>query len=87
MAKREKAPEALPEINLLVNPEVNKGVYSNVAVVHHTANEFLIDFILQFGKEAQLVSRVILSPSHMESLKKAIESNLERYNQKKKAST
>jgi hypothetical protein len=71
-------------INILANPDVQKGVYTNVALIHHTKNEFIMDFLLQFGGEAQLVSRVILSPSHMKALQEAINQNIEKYNQENK---
>jgi len=66
-------------MNILINPEAQKGVYSNVTLIHHTKNEFIMDFLLQFGGEAQLVSRIILSPAHMILLQKAINQNIEKY--------
>ena len=67
------------EVKILVHPEVHKGVYSNVAMVHLTKNEFIMDFVLQFGGEAQLVSRVIFSPEHMRAFKDVIHENLKKY--------
>lgn len=77
--KTEAKKKTKPPINILVNPEVQKGVYSNVALIHHTKNEYIMDFLLQFGGEAQLVSRIILSPDHMKALQKAINQNIEKY--------
>ena len=71
--------ETKQPMNILVNLEAQKGVYSNVALIHHTKNEFIMDFLLQLGGEAQLVSRVILSPVHMAALQKAINQNIEKY--------
>ena len=66
-------------MNILINPEAQKGVYSNVALIHHTKNEFIMDFLLQFCGEAQIFSRIILSPAHMTSLQNAINQNIEKY--------
>jgi hypothetical protein len=66
-------------IPIITGPDVQKGRYSNVALIHHTENEFILDFLLQFAGEAQLVSRVILSPAHARALKKALEDNLKKY--------
>jgi hypothetical protein len=66
-------------IPIITGPDVQKGRYSNVALIHHTENEFILDFLLQFAGEAQLVSRVILSPAHVRALKKALEDNLKKY--------
>jgi len=70
-------------LGIIMNPETQKGVYSNVAIIHHTENEFIIDFLMRLGYEGQLVSRVILSPDHMTALLKAISDNIEKFNAKK----
>ena len=70
------------ELNLLAQPDITKGVYSNVAVIHHTPNEFAIDFLFQIAGQAQMVSRVILSPKHMRALERAIAENLAKYDAK-----
>ncbi len=33
------------EIKIELSPEVAKGIYSNLAVISHGANEFFLDFI------------------------------------------
>ena len=70
-------------LGILMNPEIQKGVYSNVAFIHHTENEFIIDFLMRIGYEGQLVSRVLLSPEHMNALSKAIADNIIKFNAKK----
>ncbi len=79
LKKIESPKDAKQSIKLLVNPDVQKGIYSNVALIHHTKNEYIMDFLLQIGGEAQLVSRIILSPDHMKALRKAIDQNIEKY--------
>jgi hypothetical protein len=67
------------EIKITAQSDITKGVYSNVALIRHTQNEFVIDFLLQFDGSAQLVSRVIFSPSHMRAFKNAIDVNLKKF--------
>lgn len=83
-SKKGDNPQTKPqEMKVAASPEISKGVYSNVAAIRHTPNEFVIDFILQFDASAQLVSRIILSPSHMQALKKAIEENIRLFEAKR----
>ena len=77
--KKENKQNNRQPINVLANPEIQKGVYSNVAMIQHTKNEFVLDFLLNIGGNGQLVSRVILSPNHMKALQKAINQNIEKY--------
>jgi hypothetical protein len=70
------------EVMVSTTSEVSKGVYSNVALIRHTENEFIIDFLLQFDGSAQMVSRVILSPNHIKALRKALEENLRIFDEK-----
>lgn len=74
--------EGSTEIKVSVDPEVGRGVYSNMARVTFTENEFVIGFILNIDDEAHLVSRVIVSPEHMKDLSKAIQQSLVDYNDK-----
>ena len=78
--KTEKQPT--PEFKILAQPDVSKGVYSNLAFIHHTQNEFIIDFLLKFTGEGQLVSRVIFSPQHTKAFLNAIETNIQMYESK-----
>jgi hypothetical protein len=77
--KQPARPETPQQIPLLMPPDASKGVYSNVALIHHTRNEFVVDFLLQFGGQAQLVSRVIMSPNHAKAFRDALRDNIEKY--------
>jgi len=79
-----KVDEQTKPIEILASPDVQKGVYSNIAVIHHTEQEFVIDFMLRLGSEGQLVSRVILSPSHMKAFSKAVLDNIKKFEEKVK---
>lgn len=56
-----------------------KGVYSNLAVIGHTKEEFSFDFIGIVQNQGMLVSRVIMSPGHAKRLLTALEENLKMY--------
>lgn len=56
-----------------------KGVYSNLARVTFTKNEFVFGFVFNVDSEAHLVSRVIVSPQHMKKLSEVIEDSIREY--------
>lgn len=70
------------EVQVTTHPEITKGVYSNVAIIRHTPNEFIIDFLFQLDGSAQMVSRVILSTNHMKAFKAALEENIKMFEEK-----
>jgi len=57
------------------------GQYSNLALIHHTAEEFTLNFIYVFPNVAQgkLVASLILSPGHAKRLLRALAENINRY--------
>ena len=78
-----KEPTPSEEDTLVVQAELStsKGAYTNLAVVRHSREEFLIDFMFRFRSETQLVSRVVLSPGHAQRLSDALVKNLAVYNE------
>ena len=83
MTKKE---ELQKPIHVASNIETIKGAYSNIAVIHHSDNEFILDFLFKVEGVPHLVSRVILSPNHMERFKDAVVTNWNRYEEQKKKS-
>lgn len=83
MVENKKKKEEEKNLGLISSFDLSKGVYSNFAVIHHTDQEFAVDFFLQFGNNAQLVSRVIMSPEQIKKLNKAIEDNIKKFETKK----
>jgi hypothetical protein len=71
-----------PELRIMAQPEVAKGVYSNLAIIQHMQNEFVIDFLFKITAEGQLVSRVVLSPQHAIALLDALKININKYEAK-----
>jgi hypothetical protein len=73
-----------PKIQLQMDDATALGTYSNLVLINHTENEFLLDFaFLQPGNpRAKVVSRVISSPRHTKRLLRALQKNIERYEER-----
>lgn len=67
------------QMQVKVSDEVLKGVYSNMAQVGHTAEEFILDVMNILPPSGVLASRVIVSPSHIKRIVAALEDNIKRY--------
>lgn len=69
------------QINIELSEEVAQGTYSNLAVITHSASEFVIDFvrIMPGITKAQVKSRIILTPEHAKRLVAAMEDNISKY--------
>ncbi|MCL6564936.1 MAG: DUF3467 domain-containing protein [Acidobacteriia bacterium] len=57
------------------------GQYSNLAMIHHNAEEFTLNFIYIFPNALQgkLVASIIVSPGHAKRLLRALGENISRY--------
>jgi len=69
------------QISIELNEEIAQGTYSNLAVITHSASEFVIDFvrIMPGIPKAQVKSRIILTPEHAKRLITALQDNLSKY--------
>ncbi len=57
-----------------------KGVYSNIAQISHTKEEFRVDFFnMHMPREWMLLSRVYLSPGHAKRLIAALSEQMAVY--------
>lgn len=74
--------EKKQQIKIEVDDEIAKGVYSNIAIIFHNENEFILDFAFVHPPKAKVGSRVITSPSHAKSFLKALEQNIAQYEKK-----
>lgn len=72
------------KINIKVDEHTALGLYSNLAAIRHTKEEFIFDFAFIFpdGPMGKLVSRIILSPSHAKRFMEALETNLKNYEER-----
>jgi len=74
-------PKNPTQISIELNEEVAQGTYSNLAVITHSASEFVIDFIriIPGITKAQVKSRIILTPEHAKRLVTALQDNITKY--------
>ncbi|MEO6950245.1 MAG: DUF3467 domain-containing protein [Polyangia bacterium] len=70
-----------PRIQLHMDDSVSQGTYSNLVVINHTENEFVVDFayLQPQSQHAKVRSRIISSPRHTKRMLLALQKNLERY--------
>ena len=69
------------EIKIELSPEVANGHYSNLAIISHSANEFIVDFInaLPNMQQAKVQSRIIMTPENAKNLLFALRDNIQKY--------
>ena len=69
------------QLQIQLRPDMADGKYSNLAMIGHGPNEFLIDFIFAAPgmPQAPVVSRVIMSPENAKQLMFAITDNVKKY--------
>jgi hypothetical protein len=77
----EPAPQKL---QIQIDDDVSQGIYSNLVLINHTENEFVLDFafIQPANGRAKVRARVISSPRHTKRLLQALQKNLERYEER-----
>ena len=71
------------------DPQSVAGVYSNLMMVSHRKEEFVLDYLFVHpqrgsdgGNVATLRSRIITSPEHVKRIVRALEENINRYESK-----
>ena len=76
------------QINIKITDEIMEGRYANMMRVSHTKEEFILDFanvvpppVLAEARQGIMTARVITSPGHMKRIIKALQENLDRYEQ------
>lgn len=69
------------QLQIQLRPEVADGKYSNLAMIGHGPNEFIIDFIFAAPgmPQAPVVSRMIMSPENAKQLMYALTDNVRKY--------
>ena len=81
MADEKKNVQNQNQINIELSEEIAEGEYANLAMIAHSNSEFVIDFIrLMPGvPKAKVKSRIVITPEHAKRLLKALEDNIEKY--------
>jgi len=69
------------QINIELDADVAQGIYSNLAIINHSASEFVVDFvsIMPGVPKSKVKSRIILTPQHAKRLLKALSDNVNRF--------
>lgn len=65
-----------------VPEKIAAGAFSTGALVQTLANEFLIDFVQNLSRPPSVVARIIVSPSTLAQMSKAVQNNLDMFSQK-----
>jgi hypothetical protein len=72
------APSA--QVPLKVSDSDLKGLYSNAALVRHTKEEFVLDFLGVYEPPSgSFLARVILSPGHAKRLLQVLAQHVQQY--------
>jgi hypothetical protein len=87
MADHPKGPTGDPNSPSSPNqnaPQIAQGAYSNLVLINHNENEFVLDFayLQPSTPRARVRSRIISSPRHTKRLLRALEHNLRRYEER-----
>jgi hypothetical protein len=71
------------QINIELPEEMAEGIYSNLAIISHSPQEFVIDFIrvMPGVPKAKVKSRVVVTPEHAKRFMKALIDNVKKYEQ------
>ena len=69
------------QLNIELDEATAQGTYSNLAIINHSASEFVVDFvnIMPGAPKSKVKSRIILTPQHAKRLLKALGDNIHRF--------
>ena len=70
-----------PSLSIELTEEVAEGVYSNLVMISHSPEEFILDFIrvMPGVPKARVKSRIVVTPGHAKRLLAALADNVQRY--------
>src|ERR1700749_4942720 len=69
------------QINIELSEEIAEGTYSNLAIIAHSNQELVIDFIkvMPGVPKAKVKSRIVLTPQHAKRFMKAMVDNIKKF--------
>jgi len=69
------------QLNIELDEAIADGVYSNLAIINHSVSEFVVDFvnIMPGRPKSKVKSRIILTPQHAKRLLRALNDNVQRF--------
>ena len=77
-------PPEKKSIQISLDPAMAKGTYSNLCIITHSKEEFILDFTQNLpGMPGPAVAtRVVVSPDHAKRILAALSDNIEKYDQR-----
>jgi hypothetical protein len=68
-------------IDLELDDVTAQGHYANLAIISHSASEFVLDFaaIMPGVPKAKIKSRIVLAPEHAKRVLLSLQDNITRY--------
>ncbi len=77
-------PTESQQIQIDIDDAVAQGAYSNLVLINHTDGEFILDFAFMqpAGPRARVRARIVSSPRHTKRLLRALETNIQRYEER-----
>ena len=75
------------QIQIELSEEIAQGTYANLAVIAHSSNEFILDFIriVPGIPKAKVQSRIILTPDNAKRLLFALQDNIRKFDEMTKS--
>jgi len=69
------------QLQIEIDEATAQGMYSNLALITHSEQEFVIDFLFLSPQQprAKVRSRIITSPTHAKRFLQALAENVQRY--------
>jgi len=68
-------------LSIDIKPEIARGSYSNLAIISHSHNEFIIDFatMLPGLQKPEITNRIVMNPEHAKRLLNALADNVTKF--------
>lgn len=69
------------QIQIDIDPKDAEGIYANVAFLHQSPSEFILDFarIMPGAPRAKVQSRIIMTPRAAKAVLRMLEDNVKRF--------
>jgi hypothetical protein len=84
MSDAPKPPTPAQQIQIDLDEPTAQGLYCNLVLINHTDSEFILDFafLQPAAPQARVRARILSSPRHTKRLLRALETNIQRYEER-----
>src|SRR6202161_4923695 len=81
MDEQRPGQQAQGQVQIKADEKELQGQYSNLVMIHHSLEEFTLNFIYIFpnGAQGKLTGSMIVSPGHAKRIWRALGENIARY--------